>query len=79
MHDIVTMIQVIGTFVGAVATAVAVAHKSNRKDYDSIIDTLKKQRDDCIKYYHEERKRRLQAEKEIERLKKKIDELKKRQ
>lgn len=76
MQDLATLLQVIGTFIGAVATAIAVVHKSNRKDYNNLIDSLRKERDYYLKHYCLERKQNLKLEQENANLKLKIEKLK---
>lgn len=57
MHDLINLLQVIGGFVGAFATALAVTHKSNKADYDKIIEELKEERDAFKKDYYKEKEK----------------------
>lgn len=79
MHDL----QVFASAVGALVTAIAVAHKTNRADYDdilkeketiikskdSIINELRLERDEFKKDYYEEKTLRKKLEKELKELK----------
>lgn len=54
-------------FAGAISTliaVVAVSHKTNRADYDAIINEHKSERDELKKSYYEERELRIKAETE---------------
>ncbi|MBC6360589.1 hypothetical protein [Lactobacillus apis] len=72
MHDLNSWVQVLAGAIGTIATALAVAHKTNRADYDAIIkehraekEELKKERDEFKKSYYEERELRNKAENEL--------------
>lgn len=86
MHDLINLLQVIGGFVGAFATALAVTHKTNKADYEAIIKELRKEKEEFREYYHIERDQRIARDKIIEELKiennnlkEKINKLKKHQ
>lgn len=71
MHDFNNWVQVLAGAVGTIATALAVSHKTNRADYDAIInehkserDELKKERDEFKQNYYNERELRIKAETE---------------
>ena len=79
MHDL----QVFASAVGALVTAIAVAHKTNRADYnallkekDSLIAELKTEKGEFKQYYNAERERRIKAEEQLSELKIKYDNLK---
>ena len=58
MHDLINLLQVIGGFVGAFATALAVTHKYNKADYEAIIKELTAERDE-LKKITKNRKKKL--------------------
>ena len=71
MHDLSNWVQVFAGAISTLIAAVAVSHKTNRADYDAIInehkserDELKKERDELKKSYYEERELRIRAETE---------------
>ena len=71
MHDLSNWVQVFAGAISTLIAAVAVSHKTNRADYDAIInehkserDELKKERDEFKKSYYEERELRTKAENE---------------
>lgn len=71
MHDLNSWVQVLAGAIGTIATALAVAHKTNRADYDAIIqehkserDELKRERDEFKQNYYNERELRIKAETE---------------
>lgn len=71
MHDLNSWVQVLAGAIGTIATALAVAHKTNRADYDAIIkehraekEELKKERDEFKQNYYNERELRIKAETE---------------
>lgn len=76
MHDLSNLIQVLGTFIGAAATLIAVMHKSHKEDTKDIISNLKNERDDFKQDYENERKKRLEIGEKYEKLKAKTDKLK---
>ena len=72
MHDFNNWVQVLAGAIGTIATALAVAHKTNRADYDAIIkehrtekEELKKERDEFKQNYYNEREMRNKAENEL--------------
>lgn len=46
MHDLANVVYMLAFFVGAISTALATTHKATHKDYTSIIEELKSERDD---------------------------------
>lgn len=71
MHDLNNWVQVFAGAISTLIAAVAVSHKTNRADYDAIInehkserDELKKERDEFKSSYYEERELRIKAETE---------------
>lgn len=72
MHDFNNWVQVLAGAIGTIATALAVAHKTNRADYDAIIkehrtekEELKKERDEFKQNYYNERELRNKAENQL--------------
>lgn len=72
MRDISNWVQVFAGAISTLIAAVAVSHKTNRADYDAIInehkserDELKKERDEFKKSYYEERELRTKAENQL--------------
>lgn len=72
MRDLSNWIQVFAGAISTIIAAVAVSHKTNRADYDAIIqehkserDELKKERDEFKKNYYNERELRNKAENEL--------------
>lgn len=76
MHDISNLVQVLAGVIGTIATALAVAHKTNRADYDAIIKELRKEKEEFREYYHIERDQRIARDKTIEKLRAENDKLK---
>lgn len=76
MHDISNLVQVLADVIGIIATALAVAHKTNRADYDAIIKELRKEKEEFREYYHVERDQRIARDKTIEELRAESDKLK---
>ena len=71
LHDFNNWVQVLAGAIGTIATALAVAHKTNRADYDAIIkehrtekEELKKERDEFKQNYYRERELKIKAENE---------------
>lgn len=71
MHDLSNWVQVFAGAISTLIAAVAVSHKTNRADYDAIInehkserDELKRERDELKQSYYEERELRIKAETE---------------
>ena len=71
MHDLSNWVQVFAGAISTLIAAVAVSHKTNRADYDAIInehkserDELKKERDEFKQNYYNERELRIKAETE---------------
>ena len=73
MHDVSTIIYVLGTLIEAAATFLAVTHTSHKEDTDDVIKNLKVERDNFKQDYLFERKRRLEIEEKYEELKKKLE------
>lgn len=46
MQDLSSLVQMLALFIGAVSTAWATTHKTNKKDYAEIIKELKLERDE---------------------------------
>lgn len=72
MRDLSNWIQVFAGAISTIIAAVAVSHKTNRADYDAIIqehkserDELKKERDEFKQNYYNERELRNRAENEL--------------
>lgn len=72
MRDLSNWIQVFAGAISTIIAAVAVSHKTNRADYDAIIqehkserDELKKERDEFKKSYYEERELRTKTENQL--------------
>ena len=72
MHDLNNWVQVFAGAISTLIAAVAVSHKTNRADYDAIInehkserDELKKERDEFKSSYYKERELRNRAENEL--------------
>ena len=73
-------------FAGAISTiiaAIAVSHKTNRADYqsilkekDTLITQLKTEKGEIKEYYHMERDKRIEAEVKLEKLNVKFNDLK---
>lgn len=73
MHDVSTLIYVLGTLIEAVATFLAVTHTSHKEDTDDIIKNLKVERDNFRQDYLYEREKRLELQDKYEKLKKKLE------
>lgn len=73
MHDVSTLIYVLGTLFEAAATFLAVTHTSHKEDTDDIIKNLKVERDNFKQDYLYERKKRLEIQNKYEKLKKKLE------
>lgn len=72
MRDLSNWIQVFAGAISTIIAAVAVSHKTNRADYDAIIqehkserDELKKERDEFKQNYYNERELRNKAENQL--------------
>ena len=66
LHDLINLLQVIGGFVGAFATAlVVVTHKSNKADYEAIIKELTVERDEVKKDYYKQKEKTEKLEEEL--------------
>ena len=65
MHDLINLLQVIGGFVGALATALAVTHKSNKADYEAIFKELTAERDEFKKDYYKQKEKTEKLEEEL--------------
>lgn len=72
MRDLSNWIQVFAGAISTIIAAVAVSHKTNRADYDAIIqehkserDELKRERDEFKQNYYNERELRNKAENEL--------------
>lgn len=65
MHDLINLLQVIGGFVGAFATALAVTHKYNKADYEAIIKELTAERDEFKKDYYKQKEKTEKLEEEL--------------
>lgn len=83
MHDLNSWVQVLAGAIGTIATALAVAHKTNRADYhslikekDTLISQLKIEKGEFKEYYHAERDKRIEAEAKLEKLNVKFNDLK---
>ena len=73
MHDVTSLIYVLGTLIEAAATFLAVTHTSHKEDTEDVIKNLKVERDNFKQDYLLERKRRLEIEDKYEKLKKKLE------
>ena len=73
MHDVSTIIYVLGTLIEAAATFLAVTHTSHKEDTDDVIKNLKIERDNFKQDYLYERDKRLELQDKYEKLKKKLE------
>ena len=73
MHDVSTLIYVLGTLFEAAATFLAVTHTSHKEDTDDIIKNLKVERDNFKQDYQYEREKRLELEAKYEKLKRELE------
>ena len=73
VHDVTSLIYVLGTLIEAAATFLAVTHTSHKEDTEDVIKNLKVERDNFKQDYLFERKRRLELEAKYEELKKKLE------
>ena len=73
MHDVSTLIYVLGTLFEAAATFLAVTHTSHKEDTEDVIKNLKVERDNFKQDYLFERKRRIELEEKYEELKNKLE------
>ena len=73
VHDVTSLIYVLGTLIEAAATFLAVTHTSHKEDTDDIIKNLKVERDNFKQDYLYERKKRLEIQEKYEELKKKLE------
>ena len=76
MHDVSTLIYVLGTLFEAAATFLAVTHTSHKEDTDDIIKNLKVERDNFKQDYQYEREKRLELEAKYEKLKRELEDTK---
>ena len=76
MHDVSTLIYVLGTLLEAAATFLAVTHTSRKEDTDDIIKNLKVERDNFRQDYQYEREKRLELEAKYEKLKRELEDTK---
>jgi len=73
VHDVTSLIYVLGTLIEAAATFLAVTHTSHKEDTEDVIKNLKVERNNFKQDYLLERKRRLEIEDKYEKLKKKLE------
>ena len=73
MHDVTSLIYVLGTLIEAAATFLAVTHTAHKEDTEDVIKNLKVERDNFKQDYLLERKRRIEIEEKYEKLKKKLE------
>lgn len=76
VHDVSTLIYVLGTLFEAAATFLAVTHTSRKEDTDDIIKNLKVERDNFRQDYQYEREKRLELEVKYEKLKRELEDTK---
>lgn len=83
MRDISNWIQVFAGAISTIIAAVAVSHKTNRADYqsilkekDTLITQLKTEKGEIKEYYQTERDKRIVTEAKLEKLNVKFNDLK---
>lgn len=83
MHSSNEWIQVFAGAISTIIAAIAVSHKTNRADYqsilkekDTLITQLKIEKGEIKEYYHTERDKRIEAELKLEKLNVKFNDLK---
>ena len=83
MHGSNNWIQVFAGAISTIIAAVAVSHKTNRADYqsilkekDTLITQLKTEKGEIKEYYQTERDKRIEAELKLEKLNVKFNDLK---
>lgn len=83
MHGSNDWIQVFAGAISTIIAAVAVSHKTNRADYqsilkekDTLITQLKTEKGEIKEYYQTERDKRIEAELKLEKLNVKFNDLK---
>lgn len=83
MHGSNDWIQVFAGAISTIIAAVAVSHKTNRADYqsilkekDTLITQLKTEKGEIKEYYQTERDKRIESELKLEKLNVKFNDLK---
>ncbi|MCT6890938.1 MAG: hypothetical protein M3Z87_15005, partial [Lactobacillus sp.] len=83
LHGSNDWIQVFAGAISTIIAAVAVSHKTNRADYqsilkekDTLITQLKTEKGEIKEYYQTERDKRIEAELKLEKLNVKFNDLK---
>lgn len=76
MVDINNWVHIFVTAVGALVTALAVSHTTNRADYNAIIKELKAEKNEYRQAYLDAFQRYMSAEKKVSELTEQIDKLK---
>ena len=83
MHDLNNWVQVFAGAISTIIAAVAVSHKTNRADYqsilkekDTLITQLKTEKGEIKEYYQTERDKRIVTETKLEKLNVKFNDLK---
>ena len=83
MHDLSNWVQVFAGAISTIIAAVAVSHKTNRADYqsilkekDTLITQLKTEKGEIKEYYQTERDKRIVTEAKLEKLNVKFNDLK---